>query len=833
MSRERSRTIRGNGRSWQGRVWARIALDRLRRSGWPRRSDSNIVVPHGGNMSDGSREPVVSLERPVRTRRSWLRRLLRLAIVCVGVAIVAEISDIGLLDRGRECTAAVHGQRRDAVAVCERAYQDDQDPVIGVLLAKAYFGAGDRAAAARLARQLLNTPQRSDALQMLGRVARADGSDDDAKTALQEARRLHRIEGRWEGLAGDDGLLAMIQIDRDEFAEALRLVSDCITDARLVDSPPLQRYCHLAAAKTFTQIGYWPAAEHEFDIVADLSATDFERSSVIYQRGSWQSEMGHHALASSLFQNALRLRGRPQDTQWILKTSLDLAYSLAEQNKIGEAQHYLEDATLLDADHKKEPERTWVAARIAYGQDDLTKAVSLVEKYFQLRGSDDPVDRDDRINVATLGASIELDRHDLERARFWAQRGIEQAELARGAQSVLELRSWVLGKRRAPYELLFLALARSHLVEAAVMAFDQWQGRTVQDALVKTRTPASPDYRGVADHITKLGEWLSVASRAPFAKTPDLDTLLRTMRDVDLLALIVARDEVWRLTANHGPPQLIRLGRLAEIKELVDQFRGHPLDVQEASVVAARLVPGDMFRKTNEALQVLIDGQLAGLPMAALRRDGIPLVALRPIVHLLRLPETPCVHVRHSEHATVLAYSPGDLPETQKEAEQVGLLLHAIASTGAAATKAVLLSASHDAVLHVATHGKVDMDGAVLELADGDVSALEISARGVAPSLAVLSACDAAVSNGPELAGSLVAGFLGAGSQHVVATLSGISDAGAPEITTRFYRAGGPADPVHALAKVQSELARTSNVDWPRFVVFGPDVCPEGASGSR
>jgi len=41
------------------------------------------------------------------------------------------------------------------------------------------------------------------------------------------------------------------------------------------------------------------------------------------------------------------------------------------------------------------------------------------------------------------------------------------------------------------------------------------------------------------------------------------------------------------------------------------------------------------------------------------------------------------------------------------------------------------------------------------------------------------------------------------------------------------------ADPVRALARVQSELAKTSNVDWPHFVVFSPDVCPEDASASR
>jgi hypothetical protein len=491
------------------------------------------------------------------------------------------------------------------------------------------------------------------------------------------------------------------------------------------------------------------------------------------------------------------------------------------------------DAALLDPDHRKEPERTWVDAWIAYRQHDLTRAASLTEKYFQLRAPDDSFDRDDRIDVAVLGAKIELERHDLERARRWAQQGVDQAELVRGAQSVLELRPWVLAKRRAPYELLFVALARLDQVEAATMVFDQWQGRTVQDALVRSQPPASLDFRGMADHITKLGEWLRVASQAPVAGSPDPNTVLRVIRDIDLAAVIVADEDVWRLTTSHGPIRLVRLGSFDEIRELVNQFLGHPTDVQAASALAARLLPDDAFRATREALHVIVDGRLPALPVAALRRGGIPLVAMRPIVRVLRLPETRCVHVARSGQATVLATLDGKLTHTQKEAEQVAAMLHTTAEIGAAATKSALLSAAHDAVLHVATHGKIGIDGAALELADGEVSALEISARRIAPSLAVLSACDAAVSDDPELAGSLVAGFLGAGSQHVVATLSGISDAGAPEITTRFYPAGGLADPLRALAAVQSELAKTENVDWPRFVVFGSDVCPEDASEPR
>jgi CHAT domain-containing protein len=136
-------------------------------------------------------------------------------------------------------------------------------------------------------------------------------------------------------------------------------------------------------------------------------------------------------------------------------------------------------------------------------------------------------------------------------------------------------------------------------------------------------------------------------------------------------------------------------------------------------------------------------------------------------------------------------------------------------------------------VLHIAAHGKMGTDGVSLVLTDGEVPALELPVRHVAPSLAVLTACDAATSEDPELAGSLAAGFLGAGSQHVIATLTGISDRGAVEIATGFYRAGGVADPARALAKVQSDLAKTGNEEWPRFVVFGPDVCTDDTLNPR
>ncbi|MGH2913331.1 MAG: tetratricopeptide repeat protein, partial [Solirubrobacteraceae bacterium] len=320
------------------------------------------------------------------------------------MAIVAEISDISLLDRGRECTAAVRGERQDAVVVCQRAYQDNQDPVIGVLLAKAKYAAGDKATAEWLARQLVRTSQRSDALHILGQLAHANNKDDEAVTAFEQARQLHSLEHRpWE-VADDAWSLALIRARRNEFAEALQLADECIKQAQLAGDPLLQRRGHLTAAKTLIRVGYWHAAEKELDDASLVATTNTGRADVEYQRASFYQEQGEHHQARAHFEKALRYNEGSQDSLWTLNTELNLAYSLAEEGRLGDAQARLAEAALLDSGHDKEPERAWVAARIAYRQHDLVSAASLIEKYFKLVSADESVDRDDQIDVATLGA---------------------------------------------------------------------------------------------------------------------------------------------------------------------------------------------------------------------------------------------------------------------------------------------------------------------------------------------------------------------------------------------------------------------------------------------
>jgi tetratricopeptide (TPR) repeat protein len=701
---------------------------------------------------------------------------------------------------------------------------------------------GNVAAAKLVAAVLLTTSARSDALSLLGQIAMAEGRPEDATTTLEQARKLHRTQQKWRELARDDGMLASVYADGSDFVAALRLIDECVLKAQLAGDKHMECYCHLVAIRTLIATGYSSAARLEIEATEPLVASDVERFDLEYQRGNYEYESGNHAMAIFYFKSVLEARKRSPDILWTINTELNLAYSLAEQKQaeqkqIDQALLYLEDARLRDVDHRKEPEWTWTAAQIAYRKHDLAGATTLNERYFSLPRGGDSVDRDDQIKVATLQARIELDRKDLGAAERWARRAVELAELVRGAQGVLELRPWVLERWRAPYELLFTALARSGQIEEAAMVIDMWQGRTVQDALARPRPPASLDHDGIADQIAQLERWLPAASQSTFARSPDRESVLSTMRGIDLLALIVADGDVWSLTANHGPPRLSRLAALADIEDRVADFRGHPTghptDVERASALGALLLPDESFRATSDVLHVLIDGRLKGLPVAALRRGATTLIERRPIVRVLRLPETRCVHVAPPGHATVLGNPGGNLSNAQSEAVQVAGLLHTTSVTGAGATKAALFGAANDAVLHIAAHARFGIGGATIPLADGEVSALEISARRLAPSLAVLSVCDAATSEDSELAGSLAAGFLAAGSQHVVATLQSVSDAGALAVSTGFYSAGGVSDPARALQAAQAALVGTPNTDWPYFTVFGPDVCPERAALDR
>jgi tetratricopeptide (TPR) repeat protein len=722
-----------------------------------------------------------------------------------------------------------------AVAVCKTEFERTNVPLTGAYYADALRRSGDLTTAEAVASSLLGTPIRGDAQQILGKIATSRGRTDDAFTHLQDARRLHREQGNHVELARDGLALVRIYEDKEQYGDALLVLEEAISEARVAGDARTEGYCHLGAARVLSTVGYFEPAHEELDRAGQQLSGARDLAQLWRARGDLEQEVGRGPVrvernkeAVIAFERSLGFAAQAQLASILPTTHLNLAYSLAEVGRTEDADRHLAEAGVLDSKGAYERPRQELAARIAYRRKDYSLASSLNERVYPQVKTDD-----ERMEISVMQARIALDRSDLAAATLWARRGVEHAEQVRAAQTLSELRPWVLASRREPFELLFTAYARDGKIEDAIAVFDLWQGRTLLDKLARPSSDPSPTLSTTATRVQSLGRWLPVVSKAPLM-SHDEKAVLATLRTIDLLALVVADGEVWRLTAARGRFKLDDLGPLDKLHDLLERFTSAPTDAALATELGELVLPGELARRTDDTLYVVLDTPFADLPFVALRRDGQVVVALRPVLRAPRLPVvTSCKAPGLGQHspagerrALVLADATGDLPDARLESGRVAAHFGTTPLVGAAATSTALFAAKSDPLLHVAVHAEVDAGGGVLKLHDREVSAAEISANRLGPRLVVLSGCSTARSEDPELAGSLSTAFLAGGSQQVVATLRPVSDAGALEVTSRFYSergADGPEGPVRVLARIQADLSKGDNKEWPNFAVFG--VC--------
>jgi hypothetical protein len=150
--------------------------------------------------------PCAPLARVARPRRRIVGQIVRLAVL----GGLATALDIGR--GGPDCRAAA-GTAPAALAarVCEREYARTGDPTTGARLAEAHRGAGELAVASAIARGLIATPARGDALRVLGEIALAQHRLAAALAALERARALHLLDGQRAEIPRDDAAIARVQ----------------------------------------------------------------------------------------------------------------------------------------------------------------------------------------------------------------------------------------------------------------------------------------------------------------------------------------------------------------------------------------------------------------------------------------------------------------------------------------------------------------------------------------------------------------------------------------------------------------------------------------------
>jgi tetratricopeptide (TPR) repeat protein len=746
---------------------------------------------------------VDTLERGHRRRR--LRGAIGVAAalviaVAAGSVVAAHARDRAHAAPARCADVAPRANDAATILVCRDEYVRTNDPQVGTELANALRRTGKLRDAATVATELLATSAQADAMYTLGKIAIDDGRRDDAERALRHASALHRAQQRWGDSATDLQALAGVSND---FVDQLVGFDAAIRDARRGHDPRIEAYCHLSAADVLSKIAAGTGALGELARAEPLLSAPADLLQLELERGNVYQNLGDHTLAAAAFARARVRAEAVPSARFARSARLNLVYSLAESGQLADATRELAAAAALDPGDQQLPVRLALEARIALRGGDLARAAGAVDRAIAAtdRGaSEDLLERD------VERAEISLARGELATAEQSARSAIGRIEALRSTHAPAELRSWMITDWRAPYELLFLALARRGDAAGALAVFDRYCGLGALAGLVHGEAGGSSSSQeaGLVFPIAELARSLPLLQTSALA-TPVPEVALReAVHAASLLVLVVAQDELWRITAEAGRLEVQPLGRMSALRPRLEQLRTAPGDRAIASALGELLVPAQLARPSDQVLHVVLDEPLAWLPVAALRVGGRRVITARPIVRAARPSDLGCVASAHDPPRVVTLDGNG---------EPAGSMV----STAARA----LFGVARGDLLKIRAPIERDALGDALMLHSVRVRAFEIAGHGGVAGRVVLAGSSA----GPAAGASLAMAFVAGGADQVIAAVVPVSRAEAERLTAQLLQSK-VTDLARALARLQSAGdASGANDAWLRFAAFGRATC--------
>jgi CHAT domain-containing protein len=306
-------------------------------------------------------------------------------------------------------------------------------------------------------------------------------------------------------------------------------------------------------------------------------------------------------------------------------------------------------------------------------------------------------------------------------------------------------------------------------------------------------------------------------------RSPSAAALARRLGERTLVVFVELDGALRAVTLRDGRLATHELGPAAAVGEQLVWLRfalgrlartGGSVAARAAALAGAEDAAGALDRLVVRALGA---GPLVIVPTGALH--AIPWGAL-PSLHGRPVAVAPSAAVwlgleersPRGHGGVVLAAGPRLEHAATEVADIARVLPGAAVLTGPGATSTALLRALDGAALaHVASHGRFRADSPLFssfELADGEVTALDLQRLRHAPELLVLSACDLALSDrrpGDELLG-VAAALLGMGTRTIVAGVVPVPDRTAHRLMLTFHeRLAAGSRPAAALAAAQAE----------------------------
>jgi tetratricopeptide (TPR) repeat protein len=585
----------------------------------------------------------------------------------------------------------------------------------------------------------------------------------------------------------------------------------------------------LAAQAVYTvlfEVGDLDGAHRALDAAAPWIA-GLDRATqarFLNNRGTVLAAEGRPALARREFERALELGtgGTPEFFREFFRgVQLNLTEILLDLGEIDPAADHLAEAwKQVEPGHPPADSLFDYQVRIDLARGDLARAGR--DLGAGLANDPDPEWAWDLEYRRGLLAEA---RGDLRTAANAYEKSIGIVEEMRRSLGFDELKSWLLDRKREPFEALFRLRARAGRAREALEIADRAQARTFLDAFLQGSASAGAPL----ERLEGLDSLLPAMSQSPVAAPQPIGQVLKAFGDRHGLIYFEAADDLWRIVVAGGKVRLQTVAvRAPEVRRLAEEFLAHPEDAGKAERLGELLLPTGALPERGRTVYVAADGILGNLPFAALRRESRYLVEDRPLVSVPSLSALAALERPREEDPgspLVLADPRGDLPAAMAEGADVARLLGCPVRTGREATLGEMRRASRARALHLATHAGLGPRGSWLELAGGRVSASEIVAGRIGPRLVVLASCASGARPGRQMWGSLGASFLAAGSRSVLASLWSVEDAPTRELILRFYSEGGASDPAGALARAQRVAIGQglSPKIWAPFVLLGSD----------
>ena len=732
----------------------------------------------------------------------------------------------------QSCTDLLDAKRyAAAVERCEQVFAAEGDVQAGAAAARAHYFLGHGDAVLAWMRRLKGSRAEAGLHSLAAGIYQQRGELGLAEKEYRRGLLLLRTAGDHRRAADILYRLFNLCWQASRYREAFELAAQTMVEAEQSADRQSQRFAAQELYTVLYAVGDLEGARRALEMEYRLedAGDPLARARFLANRGGLLLDGGRFALARHDLEQALRTAAGQGDPIFFRSVHLNLVQLHLDLGNLELAQHHLEEAWKhADPDGSIATSLLYYRSRVDSARGRTAEAASTLAQALR----DHPVP-DWAWDLEYQSGRVEEARGDLHGAEEAYERSARIVEEMRQSLQFDELKSWLLDRKRQPFEALFLLQARSGRAEDALQTAERIEARTFLDAFLQAaplpRAAASRSWpvAATAGRLEVLTSLLPAMSESPVAALRPLGPVLKALGDRHALVYLEAGNEIWLIVVKGGRVSLRPLAvSQAEVADLVGRFLAHPDDVATSDRLGEVLLPPGSLPPKGEMIHVVADGVLGNLPFAAVRRSGRFLVADHAVVFVPSLNALAAVEGQARdayEPAVALADPRGDLPAASREAAEVARFLESTAWASGRATSAVLKQAAHAQVLHLATHTGLGSRGPWLRLADRDVTAAEIVTRRIGPRLVVLASCASAVRPGRQMWGSLSTAFLAAGSQTVVASLWSIDDARARELVLSFYAAGGLTDPANALAHAQRvAIGRgVSPKDWAPFVLQG------------